>query len=61
MELACPTGLYQLDGVLESCMPVGAVPKGFTNQCAEKCMVPTLASMFLYEQLTTLLPGNAPH
>jgi hypothetical protein len=60
MKLACPAGLYQLDDILESRRPVKATPKGFTNQHAERCMVPTVASMDLYEQLITLLPGNAP-
>jgi hypothetical protein len=34
--------------------------EGFTNQRVGKCMVSTLASMDLCEQLTTLFPGYAP-
>jgi hypothetical protein len=58
MKLACVTGLYQLDGVLEGCRPVKSVPKGFTDQRVERCVIPTLASMDLCEQFTTVLPGN---
>jgi hypothetical protein len=61
MKLACPVGLYQLDGVLEGHRPVKAIPKGFTNQRAGRCMILALASMDLYEQLAALLSGYAPH
>jgi hypothetical protein len=61
MELTRLTGLYQLDGILESCRPVKSVPKGFSNQHAGRCMVPTLTSMNLYEQLVAFLQGDAPH
>jgi hypothetical protein len=61
MKFACPAGLYQLDGILESRRPVKAATKGFTNQHVKRCMVPTIASMDLYEQLVALLPGNALH
>jgi hypothetical protein len=61
MKLACHVGLYQLDDILESSRPVEVMLKGFTNQRAGRCMVPTLASMDLYEQLATLLLGNALH
>jgi hypothetical protein len=61
MELTCLAGLYQLDGVLESCRPVKSVPKGFTDQRAGRCVVPTLTSMNFCEQLATLFSGNAPH
>jgi hypothetical protein len=61
MKLACPASLYQLDDILENRRPVKAVPKGFTKQHVGRCMVPALTSMDLYEQLTALLPGNAPH
>jgi hypothetical protein len=60
MKLTCAAGLYQLDDILEGCRPVKAVLKGFTNQRVRRCIVPTLASMDLYEHLTALLPGNAP-
>jgi hypothetical protein len=33
----------------------------FTNQRAGRCMVVTLASMDLREQLAALIPGYAPH
>jgi hypothetical protein len=49
MELACPTGLYQLNGVLEGCRPVKSMPKGFTDQHAGRCIVPIVTSMDLYE------------
>jgi hypothetical protein len=61
VELTRLAGLYQLDGVLESCRPVKSVLKGFTNQRAGRYVVPTLTSMNFYEQLAALLPGNAPH
>jgi hypothetical protein len=61
VKLAHVVGLYQLDGVLESCRPVKSVPKGFTDQCARRRMIPTLASMDLCEQLTTFLPANTLH
>jgi hypothetical protein len=61
MKLACPTSLYQLDGILEGRRTVKSMPKGFTDQHVGRCMVSTLVSMDLYEQLTTLLPGNAPY
>jgi hypothetical protein len=61
VELTRLTGLYQLDGILESCRPVKSVPKGFSNQHAGRCMVPTLTSMNLYEQLVAFLRGDAPH
>jgi hypothetical protein len=32
VELARLTSLYQLDGILEGCRPVEAMPKGFTDQ-----------------------------
>jgi hypothetical protein len=59
VELACLAGLQQLDGVLVY-MPVKSVSKGFTVQHAGRCMVPTLSSMDLREQLAALLPSNAP-
>jgi hypothetical protein len=49
MELACPTGLYQLDGILEGYRLVKSMLKGFTDQRAGRCMIPALASMDLYE------------
>jgi hypothetical protein len=61
MELARLASLYHLDNVLEGCRPVKAVSKGFTNQCVGRCMIPTLASMDLCEQLIALFPGNASH
>jgi hypothetical protein len=61
VELTRLAGLYQLDGVQESCRPVKSVPKGFTDQHARRCMVPTLTYMNFYEQLTAFLPGDAPH
>jgi hypothetical protein len=61
VELTRLAGLYQLDDVLESCRPVKSVPKGFTDQHAGRCVVPTVTSMNFYEQFTVLLPGNAPH
>jgi hypothetical protein len=61
MKLACPACHYQLDSVLQSRRPVEAMPKGFTNQRAGRCMVPTLTSMDFCEQPAALLPGNAPH
>jgi hypothetical protein len=60
VELACLVGLHQLDGVLEG-LPVKPVPKSFTDQRAGRCMVSTLTSMDLCEQLTTLFSGNALH
>jgi hypothetical protein len=61
IELTCLAGLYQLDGILESCRPVKSVPKGFTDQRVGRCMVPTLTPMNFYEQLATFLPGDALH
>jgi hypothetical protein len=61
MKLACPAGLYQLNGVLESHRLVKVVSKGFTNQRVGRYMVPALASIDLYEQFVALLPSNAPH
>jgi hypothetical protein len=49
MELAGSAILYQLDGILEHYRPVEAMRKGFTNQCAGRCVVPTLASIDLCE------------
>jgi hypothetical protein len=61
MELACLAGLHQLDGILEGYRLVKTVSKGFTDQRAGRCMVLTLTSMDLYEQLVALFPGNALH
>jgi hypothetical protein len=61
MELTHLAGLYQLDGVLESYMPIKFVSKGFIDQLAGGCMVPTLTSMNFCEQRTAFLPGDAPH
>jgi hypothetical protein len=61
VELTHLAGLYQLDGVLESCRPVKSVPKGFTDQHAGRCMVPTLTFMNFCEQLTVFLLSDAPH
>jgi hypothetical protein len=61
MKLACPAGLYHLDGILEGCRPLKAMLKGFTNQRVGRCMVQTLTSMDLFEQLPALLLGNTPH
>jgi hypothetical protein len=60
VKLARVAGLYQLDGVLEGSRPVKFVPKGFTDQCAGRRMIPTLASMDLCEQLTAFLSANTP-
>jgi hypothetical protein len=48
MELALILSLYQLDDVLEGCRLVKAMPKGFTDQCAGRCVVPTLSPMDLF-------------
>jgi hypothetical protein len=61
VKLACPVGLYQLDGVLKGRRSVKVVPKGFTNQHAGRRVIPTLASMDLCEQLATLLSDNTLH
>jgi hypothetical protein len=61
VELTRLAGLYQLDGVLESCKPVKSVLKGFTDQHAGRCMVPTLTSMNFCELLAAFLLGDAPH
>jgi hypothetical protein len=61
VELTCLEGLHQLNGVLESCRLVKSVLKGFTEQRARRCVVPTLTSMNFYEQLAALLLGNVPH
>jgi hypothetical protein len=61
MKLAHPTSLYHFVGILESHRPVKAMPEGFTDQRVGRCMVVTLTSMDLCEQLAALLPGYAPH
>jgi hypothetical protein len=61
VELACLAGLHHLDDVLEGCRPVKSMPKGFTDQRVGRCMVFSLTSMNLYEQIVALLPGNAPY
>jgi hypothetical protein len=61
MELTRLAGLYQLDSVLKSCRLEISVPKGFTDQRAGRCMVPTPTSMNFCEQLVAFLLGNAPH
>jgi hypothetical protein len=61
MKLTCHADLYQLNDILESCRLVKSVLKGFTNQCAGRCMVPTLTSMNFCEHLAAFLLGNAPH
>jgi hypothetical protein len=49
MELARSTSLDQLDGVLEGCRLVEAVPEGFTDQRVGRCMVLALTAMDLCE------------
>jgi hypothetical protein len=49
MKLACSTSLYHLDSLMEGYRLVKAVPEGFTDRHARRCMVPTLASMDLSE------------
>jgi hypothetical protein len=49
VELARFASIYQLDGILEGCMSVKATLEGFTDQCVGRCVVPTLASMYLCE------------
>jgi hypothetical protein len=61
MKLARPTSLYELGSILKGRRPVKVVLKGFTNQCVGRHVIPTLTSMDLYEQLTSLLLGNTPH
>jgi hypothetical protein len=61
LELAHQASLYQLDGILKGCRPIEVMPKGFTNQRAGWSMVAALASMDLYEQLTSIFSGYAPH
>jgi hypothetical protein len=61
LKLAHAVGLYQLDGVLEGYRSVKPMPKGFTDQRAERRMIPTLASMDLCEKLASFLPANTPH
>jgi hypothetical protein len=61
VELTRLAGLYQLNGVLESCRPVKSVSKGFTDQRVGRCMVPTLTSMNFCEQLAAFVLGDAPH
>jgi hypothetical protein len=61
VKLAHAVGLYQLDDVLGGCRLVKPMPKGFTDQCAGRRMILTLASMDLCEQLASFLPANTPH
>jgi hypothetical protein len=61
MKLARVIGLYQVDDVLEGGRPVKSMPKGFTDQRAGRCMIPTLASMDLCEHLAAFHPANTPH
>jgi hypothetical protein len=49
MELTCPTGPYQFDGILEGCRSVKSMSKGFIAQRAGRCMVLALTSMGLCE------------
>jgi hypothetical protein len=49
VELAHSAGLYQLDGVLVGCKLVEAMPEGFIDQRAGRCVVPTLTSIELCE------------
>jgi hypothetical protein len=57
MKLASPANLYLLDSILDGCRPVKAILEGFTDQHAGRCMVATLTSMDLCEQLAALLLG----
>jgi hypothetical protein len=61
MKLARAAGFYQPDGVLEGYRLVKSVRKDFTDQRAGTCVIPTLTSMDLCEQVTTLLSGNTPY
>jgi hypothetical protein len=61
VKLTRPAAPYQFEGVLEGCRPVKSVPKGFTDQRAGRCMVPTLTSMDICEQVAAFFPGNAAH
>jgi hypothetical protein len=47
MKLTHPATLYQLNGILESCRPVNALPESLTNQREGRYMVVALASMDL--------------
>jgi hypothetical protein len=49
MELALSVSLFQLDDILEGCRLVKAMPEGFTDQHAGRCVVPVSTSMDLYE------------
>jgi hypothetical protein len=59
VKLAHPASLYQLDGILEGCRLVKSMLKGFIDQRVGRCMASALASIDLYEQLTTLFLGYA--
>jgi hypothetical protein len=48
VELSHSVSLYQLNDVLEGCRSVEAIPEGFTDLRAGRCVVPTLASMDPY-------------
>jgi hypothetical protein len=61
VKLTHATGFYQLDSVMEGCRPVKYVPKGFIEQRAGRRVIPTLTSMYFYEQLTAILSGNTSH
>jgi hypothetical protein len=58
MELARFISLYQLDDILEGCRPVEALLKGFADQRAGRCVVPTSGN--LCEELATLFLVYAP-
>jgi hypothetical protein len=47
VKMACPASLFQLNGILEGCRLVKAMPKGFIDQRAGRGMVIALTSMDL--------------
>ena len=56
VELTRFAASNQLSGVLESCWPVEALPKGLPDQRADRRMAPTLAPMDIREQIVAFFP-----
>jgi hypothetical protein len=61
VELAPFTSLHDVLGVYDRRGPVETLSKSFPDKCSRTCVVIAGASMYLLQQLATLISEDAPH
>jgi hypothetical protein len=61
VELTPLTASYDVLGVFDCCGLVETLSEGLPDKCSRTGVVTAGAGMYLLQQLTTLIPEDAPH